>query len=613
MRIHFYFAAAIALAWLSVGSPAELVAQDDFRPPTVTERLRDPVYMSWVAQERVSACLDCHTGGPNLAAIAGGQAGRMTAFSRRVEMERWVALDKHTIARRRVEPYRAEQEEAELNAMIDRLIDQQARTIGALRDRGIQLDSSVILPRAIPEDWMGDSNILSRRICDKLGYDVSQESGYNQFRDNCLTCHGGHQPGEDRFTFSGKGEEQIGIDCLYCHQQGDNSQWVLSHIDSEKWRLQPPDVKAAAGMRNLVKTSSQSALCLDCHVGNRDRNMFVTHEMYAAGHPPLPSIELETFCREMPQHWQTPSQLYQSLSGYPQRESYFQTNYPGVVAPLSTVEDVFWKTRKVMLGALAVRKQTLDLVIDSTAAHRWADYSLYDCASCHHELQSESRRQRRGFPAAPGRPRQHEWPGSLAKVAYRLYGGPGLEGKQRVEKLLRLENELEIRFGEQPFGDPSRVQPVATALRNELEEAINTVEAMPITAATARGVLNLLSQTSSDDLLTYDSARQVVWAIQVISNELADHGEPMSPGLLEIAQSLGDPSSTGVVSRLPSGRGEFIFPAGLREDLQRRAAFRPDRLRAQLDRMHDLLASRRLPRRSSEKMVSNPDETRSSR
>ena len=330
----------------------------------------------------------------------------------------------------------------------------------------------------------------------------------------------------------------------------------------------------------------------EMRVQKRERNVFVTHEMYAAGHPPLPSIELETFCTEMPQHWQTPAQLYQSLADDPGREPYFQTNYPGVVAPLSTAEDVYWKTRKVMLGALAVRKQTLDLVLASTAAHRWADYSLYDCASCHHELQSESRRQRRGFPAAPGRPRQHEWPDILVSVAYRLYGGPGVDGQRRVESIRRLEDELEVRFGEQPFGDPVRVQPVAQALRGELENAIAKVEAMPITAATARGVLNLLSQTPTDDLLAYDSARQVAWAIQVITSELADHGEPLPQGVVKLAQSLGDPPSTGVASQLPSGRGEFIFPAGLRDDLQRRGTFNPDRLKAQLDRMRDLLSTR---------------------
>ncbi len=40
----------------------------------------------------------------------------------------------------------------------------------------------------------------------------------------------------------------------------------------------------------------------------------MTHEMYAAGHPPLPSVELQTFCEEMPQHWQTPRELYDSLT-----------------------------------------------------------------------------------------------------------------------------------------------------------------------------------------------------------------------------------------------------------------------------------------------------------
>ncbi len=257
MRWVLFFACAIAAVVVSVG---ELAAQDDFRAPTIPERISDPVYMSWVAQAKVSACLDCHTEGPNVGAIAGGQSTRMTAFSRRVEMERWVALDKHTIARRRVEPYRADQEEAELTAMIDRLLEQQAGTIAKLKAKGIDLDPSLSLPSSVPEDWMGDSNILSRRICDKLGYDVSQAAGYEKFRDNCLTCHGGYQAGDTGFSFASKGQEQIGIDCLYCHQDGENSTWVLSHLD-------PNQVATAAARCENGRRHAQPRQ----HVGTSER------------------------------------------------------------------------------------------------------------------------------------------------------------------------------------------------------------------------------------------------------------------------------------------------------------------------------------------------------
>ena len=32
-------------------------------------------------------------------------------------------------------------------------------------------------------------------------------------------------------------------------------------------------------------------MCLSCHLGNAREGRVVTHEMYAAGHPPLPGFE----------------------------------------------------------------------------------------------------------------------------------------------------------------------------------------------------------------------------------------------------------------------------------------------------------------------------------
>ena len=53
-------------------------------------------------------------------------------------------------------------------------------------------------------------------------------------------------------------------------------------------------------VRNPVRRAEQ---CFSCHIGNVEEGKLVTHAMYAAGHPPLPSIEIESFAKQMPRHW----------------------------------------------------------------------------------------------------------------------------------------------------------------------------------------------------------------------------------------------------------------------------------------------------------------------
>ncbi len=511
--------------------------------------------MSWVADNSVRECISCHYDGPNLGQIAAGQQSQLTAFSRRQELEFWLAKDKHTIARRRVEPFARDRNEQELIALMSKLDTQAKQAVKDYRNLGITIDETQIGLTEVPRQWIGDSNVLSRRICDKLGYDVDTAEGYAQFRDNCLTCHGGYQKGQAGFDFADKADAQIGISCLYCHQRGTDDRWVAAHAvrnPAENWRLLPPAEKAEMGMRDLVHTSNQANLCFDCHIGNRADNKFVSHEMYAAGHPPLPSIELQTFCQQMPQHWQTPSQLYASLSSYDKRDQYFTTNYPGVVAGADAAT-TFWNTRKMLLGALVARKKSLDLFADSSQPHQWADYSLYDCASCHHELQRQSQRQLRGFPAAPGRPRQHEWPAAIVDVALAFAG----------TDVQQLESELTGKLGWQPFGDPADVVPVINSLQAQLERAIEAAESRPIDEATARSLLQKLASTPPEKLFTYDSARQLAWAMHVIADELNDQ---------QLIERL---RNSGLELQLPAGRELFIYPDYLQGDLQRRATFDP--------------------------------------
>ncbi len=49
------------------------------------------------------------------------------------------------------------------------------------------------------------------------------------------------------------------------------------------------------GYYDIRSPVSRTRMCLSCHVGNVREGRVVTHEMFAAGHPPLPGFDVETF------------------------------------------------------------------------------------------------------------------------------------------------------------------------------------------------------------------------------------------------------------------------------------------------------------------------------
>ena len=248
----------------------------------------------------------------------------------------------------------------------------------------------------------------------------------------------------------------------------------------------------------------------------------------------------------------------------------------------------------MLVGALAARKKTLELVIDSADSHRWADYSLYDCAACHHELESDSYRQLRGFPGAPGRPRQHEWPDALLTIAYKFYG------PQTRTQTLQLETQLESVIAAKPFGDPNQVRPVAEQLAQQIDNALTEVQRKVVDARIAKIVLKQLALTPESEMVTYDSARQIVWAIQTIVRELQANNAAIDPQVVALAKSLGEPEATGIEAVIPSGRAAFIFPESLESDLQRRADFRPAQLAAKLREMSQMLVVTNTPKQAGE-------------
>jgi len=131
---------------------------------------------------------------------------------------------------------------------------------------------------------------------------------------DCLACHAQVVSEADRKaklvdekTFN----VEEGVNCVVCH--GPYQTWVTEHFaDSnnkfKKWREKDRVKKEKEyGMTDLWNPVSRTKVCASCHIGNQgdkgEHPRFVTHEMYAAGHPPLPSFEVAAFSNEMPRHW----------------------------------------------------------------------------------------------------------------------------------------------------------------------------------------------------------------------------------------------------------------------------------------------------------------------
>src|SRR5262249_49189324 len=121
---------------------------------------------------------------------------------------------------------------------------------------------------------------------------------------SCVSCHGVYI--EDKSLRHNTFKEEDGVSCVACH--GAYKEWVALHgavLERDTGRSSSRKLKKEKyGMRDLWDPANRARLCASCHVGNTAEGKVVTHAMYGAGHPPLPSVEIATFSAAMPRHWQ---------------------------------------------------------------------------------------------------------------------------------------------------------------------------------------------------------------------------------------------------------------------------------------------------------------------
>lgn len=415
------------------------------------------------------------------------------------------------------------------------------------------------------------TNERSKRMGELMGVDVTKDV-------RCLACHAvvatQAQQGRD-FNI------KDGVSCDACH--GPSGLWASLHVTLPGWRKLPPEQKGMYGMIDVRDPYLRSKMCLSCHVGSTEEGKVVTHEMYAAGHPPLPGFEIETFVNHEPKHWRYLSEKSDEI----QKEFDYDT---------STMH----RTKLVVIGAVMALRESVNLFGTQAKSlqSEWPDLAQFDCYACHHDLRkpNNSWRLARGFESwrllenslvPPGRPQMREWTSVLA-IASLLHAG------QNEQQLAEALSPLHSALAAQPYGNHEAVSEAAAKVVAWLDQEIAKLKDHKFTKEETQQLLELLARMGADPdhVLDFDSARQLVWAFEVIFGELngqnADYGE-LPDGTPDAAKEAFAELGKLLKLKLPSGHESQILQH-LPETLNTLNAYDPAAAREQFKRLHEAIA-----------------------
>lgn len=368
---------------------------------------------------------------------------------------------------------------------------------------------------------------LSQQIGERLGL----KPGEIHRDKRCLTCHVGMpahslEPVDQPLiseAFAKKPILQDGVSCESCHGAAGSNDgqpgWRYIHTDgveNSKWRYKSAQDKLSFGYYDVRSLRHRTKLCVSCHVGNVDQGKVVTHDMFAAGHPPLPGFETVMFISQQPRHWRRLSEKDPVV-----RDAYLKAKGPPALK-----ENDLVAARELLISALIAASESLKLTADLADADKplpsplpkkaWPELAQFACYNCHHDLKQDSWRRKRGFRLYPGRPDLHEWPNVLTEVALQTAG----EQAPLDESLSPLIDELNRR----PFGRASHVPVEARKTAAWLDEVALQLERKTLARGDGKAILALLAKRAGNrevELLDYDAARQLVWAYDVVYRELA--------------------------------------------------------------------------------------------
>jgi hypothetical protein len=413
------------------------------------------------------------------------------------------------------------------------------------------------------ENLKVDNNATARRMQEKLRHTRGKE--YEVTKDvACLACHASHtklmsEEPPAKWTVESFSPED-GVGCEMCHGHG--SAYRDKHQVSRlakggpagatrvvDWREWDPKAKQEWGLVNLRDPLVATARCASCHVGNKDEGRFVTHEMFAAGHPPLPPLDLMAYAREQPRHWGWPTEM-KYLTDLAQADP-------------KKAMDVFhfrggesFGTRRFAESAIASLHATAISTGQLAASAKedgGLDYAAFDCFSCHHELKYPSERQARGYVGRPGRPLFRPAPFALARVvvehAATMTKDEGL--KQSATKLGAIELQLADAFTRKSLGDPELIAKATKALAEWSQDTLAKLGKLNYDRKATHGLLTAVTKAATDaenPVADPEVAQVYSWAVETLVLELAPKPEDATPP--EVLTQMHEKLKGVVVTRL---------------------------------------------------------------
>jgi hypothetical protein len=468
-------------------------------------------------------------------------------------------------------------------------------------------------------------NPRSKRMAEILGPEWKDLTK----KKECVNCHGGiyidtdNDPAAKKMTdpktySSHRQRVDSGVSCVACH--GPNAKWIIAHQSSinaaalgiPEWNTLSKAQKVNEyGLADLFDPQHRAKLCFSCHIGDYDKERVVTHEMYAAGHPPLPGIEIATFSEAMPRHWETMSvkiararRLEAAKKGdatIPNGLDFIRKSYD--VNPDNLQLE---QTRMVAITCLMAVRTSTDLLVNQAKAKvkedelaknkpaakngygdakgdarvasgdHWPHLASYDCYACHHDLATDSWRQKRGYDGKPGRIEIRPWSLALGRFGYDLASAPaGVQpGMSALDKAM---TSWQSAFQKVPFGDPKTIILRGAELNTQLDAKIAELSTQKFDQTKGKEALRMLIDLAASQLYDFDSARQFAWALQTIIHEV----QPNDKRALDVLSKLSD----DLRLKLPEGP----VPIEVDAVYGRISAYRPEPFQSKMRYLRDLM------------------------
>jgi hypothetical protein len=343
-----------------------------------------------------------------------------------------------------------------------------------------------------------------REMGQRLGRDVSRDAA-------CLACHAAET---SLLADRSYHPEKEGVTCVLCH--GAYSNWIYEHGSDvmeqrERWRkLTSTQKERDFGMYDLWDPGHRAERCASCHIGGPGK--FVTHEMYAAGHPPLPSFEVSQWSEQMPRHWQLISEkspAVRRLMGFDDQQA--QTELSELVSQGSVAT----------LNALV--KMVGDQALRCRQNEGTLDLAVFDCYACHHDLKlpasdQPSWRQVRGYRGVPGRPPVRIWPWILASAAIANAAREGHHPDWATGAQNDFDGLLDA-FATRPFGDPSKISDAAGKFAARLGHIRRAMSASWNDQRARTFLADLCTAGLARRYTDFDEARSIGWALTTLHHE----------------------------------------------------------------------------------------------